>query len=205
MRILEVTRAGDESWIAPTVAALREGEVVALPTESSYGLAVDALSEPALDRLWAVKGRPEGKPPPILVDGETMLPRLLTTLPDEARRLIAAHWPGALTLALPARADLPAAIVAEGFVGVRASPHPIAMRLVRAFGGPITATSANRAGAPPALTAAGAALPGVALVLDGGPAAGAAPSTVARVHVDGRVELLRSGPIDLTPSPIHGD
>ena len=205
MRFLEVTRAGDESWIAPAVDVLRRGEVVALPTESSYGLAVDALSDEALARLWSVKGRPEGKPPPLLVDGEAMVMALVTSLSEVARRLIAVYWPGPLTLALPARADLPAAIVEAGFVAVRASPHKTAMRLVRAFGGPITATSANRSGAPPALTAAGAALLGVALVLDGGIAGGGAPSTVARVHPDGRIEVLRPGPIDPTRTPLHGD
>jgi L-threonylcarbamoyladenylate synthase len=197
VRFVEVTRRGDEGWIAPAVEALRAGEVVALPTESSYGLAVDALSEAALARLWAVKERPADRPPPLLVDGAAMLLRLVDALlmPDAARDLITHHWPGPLTLALPARPGLPAAIVAAGFVGVRASSHPTAMRLVRAFGGPITATSANRSGAPPAMTAAGAALPGVALVLDGGPAGGAPPSTVARVHPDGRIEVLRAGPI----------
>jgi L-threonylcarbamoyladenylate synthase len=194
--LLDGTRDGEA--IARAAAALAAGEVVALPTESSYGLAVDALSEPALERLWAVKGRPEGKPPPILVADEAMLAHLVAAVPEAARALAAKFWPGPLTLALPARAGLPAAIVEAGFVGVRRSPHPVADALVRAFGGPITATSANRSGEPAALDAEGAALDGVALVLDGGRASGAPPSTVARVHADGRIEVLRAGPIDPT-------
>jgi L-threonylcarbamoyladenylate synthase len=182
--------------IEAAAAVLRAGGVVALPTESSYGLAVDALDEGALARLAEVKRR-ERKVPPILIAGEAMLARLIEEVPAAARALIARHWPGPLTLALPARAGLPAAIVEAGFVGVRESPHPVAAALVRAFGGPITATSANPSGAPPAFDAPAAALDGVELVLDGGRAPGAPPSTVARVHPDGRVELVRPGPIPI--------
>jgi L-threonylcarbamoyladenylate synthase len=197
-RVVEVTRLADPGWRDEAVAVLRRGGVVAFPTESSYGLAVDALDERALARLVAVKGRPEGKPPPILIDGAAMLERLVDELPAAAVPLIERHWPGALTLVLPGRADLPATIAGDGFVGVRISSHPVATALVSAFGGPITATSANRSGEPPALTAAGAALQGVDLVLDGGPAAGALPSTVARVPLDGTIEVLRPGPVDLS-------
>jgi L-threonylcarbamoyladenylate synthase len=182
--------------IARAAEVLREGGLVALPTESSYGLAADALSEGALQRLAEAKGRGPGKPPPILIADEAALGRLVAEVPAAARELIARHWPGPLTLALPARAGLPESIVEAGFVGVRRSPHPVAAALARAFG-PITATSANRSGAAPALVAEAAALDGVLLVLDGGPAGGARPSTVARVHPDGRIEVLRQGPIRL--------
>lgn len=191
-RILD--RAGDERAIARAAEVLRAGGIVALPTESSYGLAVDALSEVALARLWVAKGRAAGKPPPILIGDEETLARLVEVVPEAARELMARHWPGALTLALPARAELPAAIVEAGFVGVRRSPHPVADALARAFGA-ITATSANRSGAAPAMEAEEAAIEGVQLVLDGGRAGGGAPSTVARVHRDGRVEVLRPGAV----------
>ncbi|MSP60044.1 MAG: threonylcarbamoyl-AMP synthase [Myxococcales bacterium] len=187
--------ASDGGWVVEAVAVLRRGGIVALPTESSYGLAASALDPAALARLAIVKGRPEGKPPPLLVDGEGMLGRLVTEIPEVAQALIARHWPGPLTLVLPARPGLPAEITLAGFVAARASPHPIAFALVRAFGSPITATSANRSGEPAALTPAGAALPGVDLVLGCGPAVGGPPSTVARVHPDGRIEILRQGPI----------
>ncbi len=177
------------------VAALRRGEVVAFPTESSYGLAVDARSLSALEKLFAVKGRPDSKPPPILVDGEAMARTLVVAISPTALRLIAQHWPGALTLALPALPSLPPPIVSEGFVAVRWSPHPIANALVAAFGAPITATSANLSGQPPAHDAKSAALPGVAAVVDGGPTKGAPPSTLVRVHDDGRLEILRPGPV----------
>ncbi len=182
------------------VAALRRGEVVAFPTESSYGLAVDARSRPALEKLFVVKGREAGKPPPILVDGEAMARTLVVAISPVAAQLIARHWPGALTLALPALPSLPPPIVSEGFVAVRWSPHPVATALVKAFGAPITATSANLSGTPPAHDAAAAAIPGVACVVDGGPTQGAPPSTLARVHDDGRIEILRPGPVAIDRS-----
>jgi L-threonylcarbamoyladenylate synthase len=108
------------------------------------------------------------------------------------------HWPGALTIALPARSGLPVALVSEGFVAVRQSPHPLARALVTRFGGPVTTTSANRAGAPPATTAAAvtAALGSDCHLLDGGTTTGGAPSTLVRVRGDA-VEILRPGALNL--------
>ncbi|HEY7954813.1 MAG TPA: L-threonylcarbamoyladenylate synthase, partial [Polyangia bacterium] len=116
--------------IEQAVAALRAGEVVALPTESSYGLAVDARSEPALARLFALKAREAGKPPPLLVASEEMARTLAVRVPERARALIDRFWPGPLTLVLPANDGLPEAIVSQGGVGMRRSPHPIADGLV---------------------------------------------------------------------------
>ncbi|HVU50814.1 MAG TPA: L-threonylcarbamoyladenylate synthase, partial [Polyangia bacterium] len=137
--------------LAVAVVALRRGEIVAYPTETFYGLAVDASDELALARLRELKGRAE-KAFSVLVVGPEMLAGLVEPPPEKARALMERYWPGALTLALPARAGVPAALVADGCVAVRESPHPLARALVRAFGGPITATSANLAGAPPATT-----------------------------------------------------
>lgn len=188
--------AADAAGVARAVALLRQGEVVAFPTESSYGLAVDALDARALERLFAVKGRPTGQPPPVVILGEAMLDRLVAQIPEVARQLAARHWPGGLTLALPARADLPAFLVADGHVGVRESPHPVVRALVEAFGGPLTATSANLSGEPPALRASDASLEGVALVLEA-PVGGAPASTVARIRLDGTIEVLRQGAVVL--------
>ena len=112
------------------------------------------------------------------------------------------HWPGALTLALPARPGLPEALVADGCVAVRQSPHPVAAALVAAFGRPITATSANRGGEPPARTAGEvrAGFPGVPpadlFILDGGETPGGAPSTLVRVRADG-LQVLRRGAVSV--------
>jgi L-threonylcarbamoyladenylate synthase len=183
--------------VAAAIAALRRGEVVAYPTETFYGLGVDAFDAAALERVRALKGRGE-KAISVLIDGEEMLARLCAEVPPRARALIAKHWPGALTLALPARPGLPEALVADGCIAVRQSPHPIARALVAGFGGPVTTTSANRSGEPPATTAAAvrAALGTGCHVLDGGTTAGGAPSTLARVRGDA-IEILRAGAVRL--------
>ena len=110
--------------------ALRKGEVVAYPTETSYGLGVNALDELALVRLRQLKGREAGKPISVLVNGPAMLDQLCRSLPPLARRLMAAYWPGPLTLVLPAHRDLPRPLVSDGCVAVRVSSHPTAQALV---------------------------------------------------------------------------
>lgn len=180
------------------VEALRRGEIVAYPTETFYGLAVDAASVPAIERLLALKGRDAAKGLSVLVVGEAMLDSVVAEISPMARAVMSVFWPGAVTLALPARPTVAAPLVQEGCVAVRESPHPVARALVAAFGGPITATSANPAGAPPATRPQDvAAYFGAAcLLLDGGSTPGGAPSTLARVRGN-TVEVLRQGAIDL--------
>jgi L-threonylcarbamoyladenylate synthase len=186
--------------LAEAIQALRDGAVVAYPTETYYGLAVDGLDEAALGRLLQLKGRGVEKTISLIVAGPAMLPMVCAEVPALAQRLMAEHWPGPLTLVLPARPGLPEALVAEGAVAVRQSPHPVAAALVQAWGRPLTATSANRAGQPPTRTAAEvrAAFPGAEglFVLDGGATPGGAPSTLARVRGD-RIEVLRQGAVSL--------
>jgi len=185
--------------LAVAVVALRRGEIVAYPTETFYGLAVDAFDELALARLRELKGRGE-KAFSVLVVGVEMLDRLCEPPSAKARALIERHWPGALTLALPARPGIPEALVVDGCVAVRESPHPLARALVRAFGGPLTATSANLAGQAPATTPAEveAALGARCAVLPGGATPGGAPSTLARVRGN-RIEVLRAGAVTIAP------
>jgi L-threonylcarbamoyladenylate synthase len=185
--------------VVAAAAALRRGEIVAFPTETYYGLAVDALDGEALARLFALKGRGDEKATALLVANLAMLAELCAEVPARARELAAAHWPGPLTLALPARPGLPAAIVSEGCVAARVSSHPVAAALVAAFGRPLTATSANPAGAPPVRTAAEVAahFPGAALhLLDGGETPGGPPSTLVRLR-GGKVEVLRPGAVEI--------
>lgn len=184
--------------VSAAARALAGGQIVAYPTETYYGLGVDALDEAALARLIALKGRGAEKGISVLVVGQAMLARVCADIPARVRALMAAHWPGPLTLALPARPGLPGALVVDGCVAVRESPHPIARALVSAFGGPVTTTSANRSGEPPATSAAvvAQALGAGCHVLDGGDTPGGAPSTLARVRGD-RVEVLRRGAVDL--------
>jgi L-threonylcarbamoyladenylate synthase len=179
---------------------LRRGAVVAFPTETYYGLGVDALADRALRRLHDAKGRIEGRGIPVLVADAAMLELLVAEVPEAARALIARYWPGPLTLVLPARPGLPRALLGpEGHVGVRRSSHPWAQALVRAFGRPLTATSANLSGQAPARSAEevrrslGSRL---GHVLDGGTAPGKAASTVVQVD-GGGMRLLRPGPIEI--------
>ena len=191
------------SDIELAAAALARGEVVCLPTESSYGLAADLRSPQGLARITAMKGgRPVDSPFPLIAGDAATARGLARVWPDAAERLAARHWPGPLTLVVPAREGLPPEVVGpDGGVGVRVSNHPLAAALARALGEPITATSANRSGQPPATTAAAAraALGGeVAVYLDGGVCAGT-PSTVVAVDQAGRLRIIRPGAIALDP------
>jgi L-threonylcarbamoyladenylate synthase len=183
--------------IAEAAAAIRRGEIVAFPTETYYGLGVDALDGAALDRLFVLKGRDGEKASALLVADLAMFAELCAEVPARAYQLAAAHWPGPLTLALPARAGLPEAIVRDGFVAARVSSHPVAQALVVAAGRPITATSANPAGAGPARTIAEvlAYFAGKAVhLLDGGQTQGGPPSTLVRLRGE-HIEVLRKGAV----------
>lgn len=190
-------RAAGPTALREAARALHEGHFVLYPTESFYGAGADALDQGAVARLVAAKGRPPDRPLPLIVPHREALQRLVTAVPAHALALMERHWPGPLTLVLPARDGLPAAVVGAHGVGVRMSPHPVAHGLAVAFGGPLTATSANRTGEPPVRSAeiAAQALPGAREVLDGGPTTGGAPSTVLAVDARGVTTLLRAGAV----------
>src|SRR5262245_10848507 len=160
---------------------LRAGGVVALPTETFYGLAAAVFDAPAVKRIFELKGRPESKPLLVLVDSVAMAETVASVTPT-ARDLMARYWPGALTLVLPAVTAVPSVVTAgTGTLGVRLSPHPIARGLVELLGAPVTAPSANPNGLAPSTSASGVLTyfpEGVDLVLDGGPTPGGEPSTV---------------------------
>jgi L-threonylcarbamoyladenylate synthase len=181
-------RRPDPALLAEAVAALRRGELVIVPTETVYGLAADDRNPAALEKLFEAKGRPKDKPIALLAAGTDELERHGAKLTPAARRLAEKFWPGPLTLVL----DSPA-----GWLGFRVPDHPVMLALLRAWGGVLAVTSANRSGEPPATIAnvALAALePFVVLALDAGTAAGGVPSTVVKVDGD-RVEILREGAI----------
>lgn len=171
---------------------------MAFPTETFYGLGAAALDATAVRRVFEVKGRPESRPLLVLVDSAAMATRLAATLPATARGLMARHWPGALTLVIPAATDVPRELTAgTATLGVRLSPHRVATGLVTALGGPVTAPSANVSDEAPPTTAAGvlAYFDGkIALVLDGGRTAGGPPSTVLDVTVE-PPRVIRAGAV----------
>jgi len=194
-----------EEEIVFAVAALRRGEIVAYPTETFYGLGVDALDELALARLRALKGR-DGKAISVLVDGPAMLATLCSAVPSLATKLMRLYWPGALTIAVPARRNLPGALITDGCIAVRQSSHPTAQALVTGLGRPLTTTSANRAGEPPATTdeAVEEIFAGRCRILHGGATAGGAPSTLVRVR-GAKMEILRQGAIEIDPDALARD
>jgi L-threonylcarbamoyladenylate synthase len=177
----------DPRTLADAVRVLRDGGVVAFPTETFYGLGAAALNRDAVHRIFELKGRPRSSPLLVLVDSVEMAERI-ATIPDSARPLIARHWPGALTLVFTARNVVPEEIAAStGTVGVRVSAHPIACALVRTLGEPLTAPSANVTGQAPPPTAAAVLRffdQAIELILDGGETPGGLPSTVLDVTVD---------------------
>jgi L-threonylcarbamoyladenylate synthase len=179
-------RQPDAAVIAEALAALRRGELVIVPTETVYGLAADDRNPAALDKLFEAKGRPKDKPIALLAASVAELERHGARLPPAARRLAEKFWPGALTLVL----DSPA-----GWLGFRIPDHPVMLALLRAWGGVLAVTSANRSGEPAATTAAAALAalePFVALALDAGPSAGGVPSSVVKVE-ETKVIVLRAG------------
>jgi L-threonylcarbamoyladenylate synthase len=200
-RVITVPTLGPaESALTEAAAALRRGGLVAFPTETFYGLGAAALDPAAVRRVFEVKGRPEGKPVLVLVDSIAMVDVVALEIPPRARALMAAHWPGALTLVLRARPEVPPEVTAAtGTVGVRLSAHPLARALVTALGAPITAPSANPAGAAPPTTAAEVMelfRHRLELVLDGGATAGGPPSTVLDVTVE-PPRVVRAGAVRL--------
>ena len=123
---------------------LRDGGLVALPTETVYGLGANALNAAAVERIFAAKERPAWDPVIVHIADEAMLEGLVTEIPPAARKLMDAFWPGPLTLLLPRTAAVPDAVTAgRPLVGVRMPAHPVAYELIRLAGVPVAAPSAN--------------------------------------------------------------
>ncbi len=191
--------------IGAAVRWLAAGGLVAYPTETVWGLAAAAESSVAMDRMRAWKGRAEDAPVAILVTGAAEAEALGCELAAPARRLAAGLWPGPLTLVVPCHRAFAAGVArADGAVGLRCSSHPLATALARRAAregvGPLTATSLNHHGDPPARTRAEAALlckDSEALRLlevEGAEAGGDAASTVVDLTGE-RPEVLRWGAI----------
>ena len=167
-----------------------------IPTDTVYGLAAHPDFPAAVERLYAIKGRAEGKPIALLAADAMAVRRFLGgDLPPGAADLAERHWPGALTLVLPMRDG-------SRFEGLRVPDHGWTRRLLAACSGVLRVTSANMSGQRPA-TDAPAALAAVGLsadlVVDDGLSPGGVASTVLKVEASGRVEVLRRGPVAACP------
>jgi len=174
---------------------LAAGGIVAYPTETVYGLGVDATKREAVGRLAAIKGRGEHKPFSVLVANNLEAGMLARRITKTAALLMDHFWPGPLTLVVAASSRIDTSLLGgRSTVGLRLSPHPVS-RLLRLFSdSPITATSANISGNPPARTAPDVErLLGdrVDLILDAGEAPGGMPSTVVDVTAEKAVVLRR--------------
>ena len=180
---------------------IRQGGVLAYPTETFYGLAADPESAGAIARLFKLKGR-DGMRALILLVARAEQAHDLALISGATLRwfekLAAAFWPGPLTLVLPARPARHRPALAGGeTVAIRMSSHPVALQLTRAVGGPITSTSANPSGGLPATRADGidpALAAGLDLILDAGPTPGGKASTLLDLS-GSRPAILRDGPI----------
>lgn len=186
--------------IARAARVLHDGGVVAFPTETVYGLGVDARNADAVRRMYAIKGRPEDHPVIVHVEDVAAAESWVARIPDEARALARAFWPGPLTLILPRGRDVLDAITGgQPSVGLRVPAHPVARALLAAFGGGIAAPSANRFGHVSPTTARHVADDlgdGVDLILDGGPCDVGIESTIVAFTGDTPM-LLRPGGVSL--------
>lgn len=143
-------RDPEHELLAQAAEVLREGKVLAYPTETFYGLGVDVMNERAIKRLYDLKRRDVSLPIAILVADMPMLETCVERIPDAARLLMRAFWPGPLTILFPAGPKISRSLTTNtGKIGLRISSHPVAAALVRLLGGPITTTSANLSGFPP--------------------------------------------------------
>jgi L-threonylcarbamoyladenylate synthase len=182
--------------IQQAATLLRQGELVAFPTETVYGLGADAANPAAVARIFAAKGRPADHPLIVHIPDVSHLERWARDIPAEAHALAGAFWPGPLTLILKRHPDVPDAVTGgQDTVGLRIPNHPVALELLRAFGGGIAAPSANRFGRISPTTAQhvredlGDA---ISMVLDGGPCQVGIESTI--IDLTGkRARVLRPG------------
>ena len=186
----------DKAILSKATEIIRDGGLVAFPTETVYGIAADATNPSAIKRIYEAKGRKKSKPILVLISHKDYLSCLVQYVPKRVERLMDAFWPGPLTLVFPALETLPRELLGQGTtIGVRHSSASVAMALCNCVETPITAPSANCSGGVEPLTAEAVADQignSIDLILDGGPAPSDIPSTVVDVS-NGAPRLIRSG------------
>lgn len=177
---------------------LKQGQLVAFATETVYGLGADASNPEALAALYQLKGRPSEHPVIVHLASADLMPLWASHVPKEAWKLAQAFWPGPLTLLLPKHPNVLAAVTGgKPTVGLRVPNHPVALALLKAFGGGLAAPSANRFGRISPTTAAhvysefGESLP----ILNGGPCKVGLESTIVDLSQPGQITIVRPGAI----------
>lgn len=190
--------SGCEGEIAEAVGWLANGGVVVLPTDTLYGLAADVFDQGALQRLYAIKGRPANLALPVLIAGWDQLEMVAKDLPLVAGVLARRFWPGPLTLVLPKTSRVPSLVTGgRETVAVRMPGHPVPLALTERLGRPITGTSANRSGEPDPVSAEDVEQQlgdQVDQIIRCGPTPKGMPSTIVDV-TSGAPILLREGAI----------
>ena len=198
LRLADPTGEPNRELLTDAARVLSEGGIVALPTETVYGIAARADDPRALEALGKLKGRPSKQPWTWHVGTTAALDAFPDPRPT-ARRLVERYWPGPMTLVLPGTPPGLELASQNGWTGVRYTSEPIARALCTFTDFPVVMSSANRHGAPPATSPEeldGLALEGIALVIDGGPTRLKEASSILRIG-RGRFELLREGLHDL--------
>lgn len=195
-----------ERQLAEAAQLLREGQLVAFPTETVYGLGADARNTIAVERIFAAKGRPSDNPLIVHIADLRQLDELVQPYPELARQLMEQLWPGPLTIVLPVKPGTVSPLVTAGLetVGVRMPDHDAALRLIREAGCPVAAPSANRSGRPSPTSAEHVLddLNGkISGVVDDGPTGVGLESTVIELVDDRMIRILRPGGI--TTEQLH--
>ena len=168
------------------VQCLKSGGIVAIPTDTVYGLGADPFNASAVQRLYTLKGRPDGKPIPLVLSSVEDVHRVAQNLPGYFFHLTDRFWPGGLTVIVEAKDLLPVLTAGGNTVGVRIPNNPLLLNILQAFGGPAAITSANLSGEPPATSVQeiGEELASrIDVIVDGGKTPGPIPSTVYDISV----------------------
>ncbi len=190
--------ADDPQAISDAQRLLRQGQVIAFPTDTVYGVGTHAFLPDAVAALYAAKNRPLSKAIPVLIARTDDVPRVARAVPTVAWQLAEEFWPGGLTIVLPRAEELPAIVTGSGdTVAVRCPHHPIPLTLMNAIDAPLAATSANLSGQPTPSTArqVAAQMAGrLPLIIDGGDSPGGIPSTVVDLSTC-PPRLLRTGAV----------
>jgi len=178
----EILPASDKKSIELAIKLLKQGEVIAFPTDTVYGVGVDGLNERAIEKLFAAKDRPRDKAIPFLLASEKDLKQVAREIPKAVHVLAKKFWPGALTLVVPAHKRVPKILIAQGdSVAVRVPNSNVTRALILGLGAPLAATSANISSQSDPQTAEQTAAylnERIPLILDGGATPGNIPSTV---------------------------
>lgn len=195
---IQSSAPGAIEWAAEELVT---GSVIALPTDTVYGIAASLAHEEAIERIFAIKGREAGRKLPILLSSYEALQKLTGLLSPELLPLFDAFWPGPVTFVVPTDRALPTGVLSDdGTIAVRVPNHPLAIEVIEKAGGAVACTSANRSNALPALRAGDveAALGSkLDIILDGGVAPGGIASTIVSIGQES-LTVLRKGPVDET-------